>query len=114
MKHILPLLIGLFLLSCTTEPAPEKEKKEENYVEKHYTKKEAYITMRDGTKLFTSIYSPKDTSKSYPILLQRTPYSTRPYGEGKMRSRIAPSAQMMKEGYIVVYQDVRGLSLIHI
>jgi putative CocE/NonD family hydrolase len=81
---------------------------QENYVEENYNKKEVYITMRDGVKLHTTIYSPKDTSEQYPILMQRTPYSSRPYGEDKFRSRIGPNKLLMKEGYIVVYQDVRG------
>ena len=43
--------------------------------------------MRDGVKLHATIYSPKDTSKTYPILLQRTPYSCQPYGEDKFRKK---------------------------
>ncbi|WP_404814792.1 CocE/NonD family hydrolase [Rasiella rasia] len=78
------------------------------YVKDNYTKTETYITMRDGTKLFSAIYAPKDTSKQYPILLKRTPYSCRPYGEDMYASKIAPNEFMMKEDYIVVYQDVRG------
>jgi putative CocE/NonD family hydrolase len=81
---------------------------DENYVRDHYNKQETYITMRDGTRLFTAIYSPKDQSRDYPILLLRTPYSCRPYGEDRFRSRIGPNPYMMEEGYIVVYQDVRG------
>ncbi len=77
-------------------------------VKDHYTKKEVDIVMRDGTKLHTTIYSPKDTSKKYPILMQRTPYSSRPYGEGQFRSQIGPNKYMMQEGNIIVYQDVRG------
>ncbi|RDK87006.1 CocE/NonD family hydrolase [Marinirhabdus gelatinilytica] len=80
----------------------------EDYVRDNFTKTETYITMRDGTKLFTSIYAPKDTSKKYPILLKRTPYSCKPYGEDQFPSKIAPNEFMMQEGYIVVYQDVRG------
>ncbi|MBT33232.1 MAG: X-Pro dipeptidyl-peptidase [Thalassobius sp.] len=66
--------------------------------------------MRDGTKLFTSIYIPKDISedKTYPIMLQRTPYSCRPYGEDQYRKLIGPSMSFVKDGYIIVYQDVRG------
>ena len=64
--------------------------------------------MRDGTKLHTTIYSPKDTSQEYPILMQRTPYSSRPYGEDQFRSKIGPNEILMKEGNIIVYQDVRG------
>ena len=77
-------------------------------VEEHYTKQEVDIEMRDGIKLHTTIYSPKDTSQEYPIIMQRTPYSSRPYGEGEFRSKIGPNEFLMKEGNIIVYQDVRG------
>ncbi|EIA07779.1 CocE/NonD family hydrolase [Flavobacterium frigoris] len=77
-------------------------------VSENYTKKEVQIKMRDGATLFTAIYSPKDTSKKYPIIMQRTPYSCAPYGETEFKKSIGPSETMMKEGYIVVYQDVRG------
>ncbi len=77
-------------------------------VAEHYNKQEVTIAMRDGIKLHTTIYSPKDTSKTYPIIMSRTPYSCRPYGEDQFRSKIGPNQYMMKEGYIVVYQDVRG------
>ncbi len=77
-------------------------------VSEHYNKQEVRIEMRDGVHLHTTIYSPKDTSKTYPIIMQRTPYSSRPYGEGQMRTAIAPNAYLMQEGNIIVYQDVRG------
>ncbi|MDT0644895.1 CocE/NonD family hydrolase [Zunongwangia sp. F363] len=77
-------------------------------VSEHYNKMEADIPMRDGTKLHTTIYSPKDTSQKYPILMQRTPYSSRPYGEGQFRSKIGPNEYLMQQGNIIVYQDVRG------
>ncbi|RYG33257.1 MAG: CocE/NonD family hydrolase, partial [Chitinophagaceae bacterium] len=64
--------------------------------------------MRDGAELFTSIYSPRDVSKKYPIVMERTPYSCSPYGADQFPDHIAPDDFMMKEGYIVVYQDVRG------
>ncbi len=73
-----------------------------------YTKQEVMITMRDGIKLHTTIYSPKDTSKKYPILMSRTPYSCSPYGPDKFKEKIGPNFTMMQEGNIVVYQDVRG------
>ncbi|AFL81996.1 putative hydrolase, CocE/NonD family [Aequorivita sublithincola DSM 14238] len=81
---------------------------DENFVKENYNKTETTITMRDGVKLFTVIYSPKDTSKKYPMLFQRTPYSCQPYGEDEFRSKISPNEFLMKEGNIVVYQDVRG------
>ena len=80
-----------------------------NYsIPENYIKKEVQIEMRDGVKLHTSIYSPKDTSKEYPIIMKRTPYSAKPYGEGNFPTRLAPNMTMTQEGYIVVIQDVRG------
>ncbi|MCI0487243.1 MAG: CocE/NonD family hydrolase [Blastocatellia bacterium] len=74
----------------------------------HYTKSEHQIPMRDGVKLFTSVYAPKDTSRTYPIMLFRTPYSVRPYGPNEYRESVGPSELFAREGYIFVYQDVRG------
>ena len=81
-----------------------------NYVKENYTKVEKYITMRDGIKLFASIYIPKDASKDkkYPIMMQRTCYNVAPYGDDKYKTIVGPSETMMKEGYIFVYEDVRG------
>jgi hypothetical protein len=77
-------------------------------VSENYTKKEVHIKMRDGVSLYTAIYTPKDHSKKYPMIMQRTPYSCAPYGADQFKKSIGPSETMMKEGYIVVYQDVRG------
>jgi putative CocE/NonD family hydrolase len=77
-------------------------------VKTHYTKVEQMIEMRDGIKLFTSIYVPKDTSIKYPIMLIRTPYSVAPYGKDLYKTALGPSPLFEKEGYIFVYQDVRG------
>lgn len=79
-----------------------------DYVKTHYTKKDVRIPMRDGVKLYTVIYIPKDSSVTYPILMERTPYSAGPYGEDKYPRRIGPNTSLMKEKYIFVYQDVRG------
>ncbi|MGQ3677010.1 CocE/NonD family hydrolase [Tenacibaculum discolor] len=109
-KNLLLLFIlAVSFASCTKKTTAKKVEKTENtYVKDHYTKKEVKITMRDGVKLHATIYSPKDTSKTYPILLQRTPYSCQPYGEDKFRKKIGPNPVLMKEGNIIVYQDVRG------
>ncbi|WP_169979436.1 CocE/NonD family hydrolase [Tautonia rosea] len=79
-------------------------------VEERFEKTEHLIPMRDGVRLFTAIYHPRDASAEnpYPILISRTPYSCNPYGEDEYRPVIGPSKAMMEEGYIVVYQDVRG------
>ncbi|MDB2385266.1 CocE/NonD family hydrolase [Polaribacter sp.] len=111
MKNIYVLLLSSILLlsSCTkTEKESEKKVEKENFVSENYTKQEVDIVMRDGIKLHTTIYSPKDTSEKYPILMQRTPYSSAPYGEGKLKTKIGPNSYLMKDKYIVVYQDVRG------
>src|SRR5213594_314506 len=73
-----------------------------------YNKAEHRIVMRDGVKLFTSVYTPKDTSQSYPILLLRTPYSVAPYGADTYRDNLGPSPAFIDEKYIFVFQDVRG------
>ncbi len=102
MKKLLS--ISLFFIGAVLFAQDNKV----NYVSENYTKKEVHIKMRDGAELFTSIYTPKDVSKKYPIIMQRTPYNSGPYGEGQFKRSISPSETMMKEGYIVVYQDVRG------
>ena len=83
--QLFKILLFLFLLvsvsSCKTENKNAVVEVEPNYVAENYTKKEVAIPMRDGVKLHTTIYSPKDTSQEYPIIMQRTPYSSRPYGE---------------------------------
>ncbi len=78
------------------------------YVKANYTKYEYRVAMRDGKRLFTSVYAPKDATKKYPILLNRTPYSVAPYGADQYKTDLGPSTVIAKEGYIIVYQDVRG------
>ncbi len=77
-------------------------------VRERYTKFEYQIPMRDGIKLFTSVYVPKDTTRPYPFLLTRTPYSVSPYGVDKYPNSLGPSEHFEKEGFIFVYQDARG------
>ena len=98
--YLLFLLLSAFVVTGQEE--------EDTYVKDNYLKVEYSIEMRDGIKLHTVVYSPKDTTVEYPILLKRTPYSCRPYGAGEHKSKIAPNEFLMKEGNIVVYQDVRG------
>jgi predicted acyl esterase len=73
-----------------------------------YAKTEHRIAMRDGVRLFTGVYSPRDTSQRFPIMLIRTPYSVAPYGSDVYKETLGPSPLFAKEGYIFVYQDVRG------
>ena len=73
-----------------------------------YTKYEYRVPMRDGVKLFTAVYVPKDASQKYPFIVTRTPYSIAPYGVDQYRSSLGPSEYFEKEGFIFVYQDARG------
>lgn len=79
-------------------------------IKTNYDKKEVYIPMRDGVKLYTAIYTPKDNSKDkkYPILMQRTCYSIAPYGEENFKKSLGPNSFLENDKYIFVYQDVRG------
>lgn len=78
------------------------------YIKDHYTKREVMIPMRDGVKLFACIYEPKDKDKKYPIMFDRTPYSVGPYGAKEFKNSLGPDELFAREGYIFVYQDVRG------
>src|SRR5437870_1371536 len=109
-----PLKFLSLLVICTLAdlilaqaPAPAAAPVED-YVKSHYTKYEYRIPMRDGKKLFTSVYAPKDTSQAWPIMMDRTPYSVGPYGEDQYKRTLGPSDEFEKAGYIFVYQDVRG------
>ena len=104
-------LLAVLALSATSlhpqQPAPDAPK--EDYVRAHYTKYELRIPMRDGKRLFTAVYVPKDAAAGpYPFLMDRTPYSVGPYGEDQYPRRLGPSEEFEKSGYIFVYQDVRG------
>jgi hypothetical protein len=81
---------------------------QETYVREHYVKSEHLVPMRDGVRLFTIVYAPKDRSQRWPIMLFRTPYGVPPYGPDNYRGLLGPSAEFAREGFIFVYQDVRG------
>lgn len=103
-------LVFLFLLMVPFLGYSQKKLVNENaaFIEKNYTKREILIPMRDGAKLFTSIYAPKNTKEKYPIILTRTPYSCAPYGVNNYPERLQLYMDLVKEGYIFVFQDVRG------
>lgn len=73
-----------------------------------YTKTEYMIPMRDGVKLYTAVYAPKNTSGPSPMIMQRTPYSAGPYGPDNYKGGFGGSPKFRENGYIFVYQDVRG------
>ncbi len=109
----------ILIMSTTVFPyvSAAQDNRDAKFVRENYVKMERQIPMRDGAKLFTSIYVPKGAMADgpghrsgtlYPILLQRTPYSVRPYGEDEFKTSIGPSMELARDGYIIVYQDVRG------
>jgi putative CocE/NonD family hydrolase len=105
MKKILLLILSLSTIGAYAQrgaPSPDAE-----YIKANYTKYEYQVPMRDGKKLFTSVYVPKDQSKKYPFMMDRTPYSVAPYGEA-YKGSMGPSPAFVHDGYIFVYQDVRG------
>lgn len=110
--HRFPLSIFVlvtFALIGEAQPPGTPAAPAENYVRTHYTKYEFRIPMRDGKRLFTSVYAPKDSASGpYPFLMSRTPYSVAPYGEDEYPTQLGPSEDFEKSGYIFVRQDVRG------
>lgn len=104
MKNFYTAFLSILCLSLFSQNADSV------WVVQNYNKQEVMIEMRDGKKLFTAIYSPKNNSEKHPILVMRTPYSCSPYGKEVFYPRLYLShwLQYLKEGYIIVLQDVRG------
>ncbi len=103
-KYLLLLLCSISFFNLSAQNT------DSIWVRENYNKVEQMISMRDGTKLFTALYIPKDTSEKHPILFNRTPYSCAPYGTDKFNPRLYETywINYLKEGYIIAIQDVRG------
>ena len=99
MRFIKILFLIVFVLSFTNSFA------QNNFTKANYQKSEYGIPMRDGVKLYTAVYSPKDQTEKYPILIWRTPYSCNPYGDTSLTNI---PRHLAAEKFIFVYQDVRG------
>lgn len=105
-------LLAVLLLSAAALPAqapPGPDPTLAARIKERYVKREVRIRVRDGAQLFTSIYVPRDTTRRYPVLMSRTPYSVSPYG-ADYKAALGPSGntKWVDDGYIFVYQDVRG------
>lgn len=99
----------LFLMLFLMPVLAMAQQFDSSWLAANYTKKEVLIPMRDGVKLFTSLYIPRSNSEQHPILLTRTPYSCAPYGAGKLKNfQRGHMREYLKESYIIVTQDVRG------
>ena len=109
----LSIIVVFFVLGVSAsfaQPGQMTQQQRElaDYIKSHYTKREVMIPMRDGVKLFACIYEPKDKKQKYPIMFDRTPYSVGPYGPDAYKNFLGPDELFPREGYIFVYQDVRG------
>ncbi len=101
-------MVMVFVILCALAGSPPLAAQGLEWVKANYTKHEYYIPMRDGVRLFTAVFTPKDRSQEYPMMLKRTPYSIAPYGEDRYPKSLGPSELMARERYIFAYQDVRG------
>ena len=108
-------LLALAIAACALYAQPSHAQasrvatvSDTNYLRAHYSKREVMIPMRDGVKLFTSIYAPTGRAEKFPFLISRTPYSAAPYGDSLFARSIGPGAKFAEAGYIFVTQDVRG------
>jgi putative CocE/NonD family hydrolase len=103
-----PASLLILSFSALLSAQQQDRAKQLEYTRAHYTKYDYRIPMRDGVKLFTTCYVPKDRGQTYPLLMERTPYSVAPYGIDNYRPVLGQSEAFEKEGFIFVYQDVRG------
>src|SRR5271165_5460839 len=101
MRKSVSLLLLTAAMRLFAQPSPaDRTRQQAEYTRAHYTKFDYRIPMRDGVKLFTSVYVPKDSSQQYPILMERTPYSVAPYGIDNYLTSPGPSELFTKEGFI--------------
>lgn len=106
----LPLLFTVMLFShgINAQDVAVAKLGSQAWLKERLNKKEVYIPMRDGVKLFTSIYTPKDTTGDYPIIMIRTPYNVEGTGPEGYSRYLRGNVQLIEEGYIFAFQDVRG------
>ncbi|HLX66009.1 MAG TPA: CocE/NonD family hydrolase, partial [Puia sp.] len=107
MRILFNLIFPILLLPVISS-AQQRNNNEGDFVKNNYDKQEVYIPMRDGARLYTVIYTPKDRTQPHPFLMERTPYGSGPYGDSNYRRSLGPNRTLMHELYIFVYQDVRG------
>ena len=105
---LLGLLLTAFLSMGMAGAATPDNVRSEAWMAEHYTKHEHRIPMRDGVRLFTRVYVPKDSSTRWPILLTRTPYALKPYGPDAYSKFSGSLGTFAEDRFILVTQDVRG------
>lgn len=115
MVRLHRILVPFFFAAVLAFPQARGDRSDETlkraeWIKANYTKYEFRIPMRDGVRLFTAVYAPKDSPEKYPLLMTRTPYSVAPYGIDNYPSRLGPGSSelFIREKFIFVAQDVRG------
>src|SRR5262245_63849866 len=102
-------LFGAFIVSARLAIGDDKPvEATAAWLAEHYTKYEYRIPMRDGVRLFTRVYVPKDDSQAWPIILTRTPYALKPYGAANYNDPAGTFRTLARDKFILVTQDVRG------
>src|SRR3974377_1237472 len=104
----LPVLLLIAVAVYTCAVGVKAADTSSAWLAEHYTKFEYRIPMRDGIRLFTRVYVPKDDSQPWPILLTRTPYALKPYGADNYTSPSGSFQTLAEDKFILVTQDVRG------
>lgn len=104
------LLIALAICPSLDSAVAASSNTNESWLAERYIKYEHPIPMRDGVRLFTRVYVPKDDSQAWPIILTRTPYALKPYGDDNYNSPEPSSSfrALAQDRFIFVTQDVRG------
>lgn len=108
MKRLSNFILFISFLCAINVTVQAQTNREESDLESNYTKREVMIPMRDGIKLYTAIYEPKNNDKHHPILMHRSPYSCEPYGNEFDRSLSTHLSTYVQKNYIIIYQDIRG------
>lgn len=107
-RVLLLIAIGLSLIARPSSAAESAADTNAAWFAEHYTKYEHRVAMRDGVRLFTRVYVPKDDSRPWPIMLTRTPYALKPYGSENYTSPVGSFRALARDKFILVTQDVRG------
>src|SRR5579872_3238068 len=95
LRASLVLILAVLIVAPAARRGPP-----DDGIETRYTKQEFRIAMRDGVRLYTAVYVPRDTSRRYPFLITRTPFGATPYGAQAYPTRLGPADALERSGYI--------------
>ena len=100
------LILAMAAAISAPRPGAAQETKRPDLAEL-FEKREVMIPVRDGVKLHTEIYTPKNAKASLPFLMDRTPYGVSAANKG-MSNELYRYQNLWADGYIFVFQDIRG------